>query len=61
MCGTGNLQACEAMYAYEMARSGMSGNSQVSGGSQRTLQYRKIAPYPQAQTTRFGGAGTTPK
>jgi hypothetical protein len=33
MCGTGNLQACEAMYAYEMARSGMSGNSQVSGGS----------------------------
>jgi hypothetical protein len=33
ICGTGNLQACEVMYAYEMARSGMSGNSQVSGGS----------------------------
>ena len=33
MCGTGNLQACEVMYAYEMARSGMSGKSQVSGGS----------------------------
>ena len=33
MCGTGDLQACEVMYAYEMARSGMSGNSQVSGGS----------------------------
>ena len=52
MCGTGNLQACEVMYAYEMARSGMSGNSQVSGGT-TTLQYRKIAPYPQAQTTRI--------
>ena len=51
MCGTGNLQACEVMYAYEMARSGMSGKSQVSGGSPRTLQYRKIAPYPQGQTT----------
>jgi hypothetical protein len=33
MCGTGNLQVCEVMYAYEMAHSGMSGNSQVSGGS----------------------------
>ena len=54
MCGTGDLQACEVMYAYEMARSGMSGNSQVSGGSPAgTLQYRKIAPYPQAQTTRL--------
>ena len=52
-CGTGNLQACEVMYAYEMARSGMSGNSQVSGGSPADLQYRKIAPYPQAQTTRL--------
>ena len=34
MCGTGNLQACEVMYAYEMARSGASGGSQVSGGRQ---------------------------
>ena len=33
MCGRGDLQACEVMSAYEMARSGMSGNSQVSGGS----------------------------
>ena len=33
MCSTGDLQACEVMYSYEMARSGMSGNSQVSGGS----------------------------
>ena len=32
MCGTGNLQACEVMYAYEMARSGAAGASQVSGG-----------------------------
>jgi hypothetical protein len=32
MCGTGNLQACEIMYAYEMARSGATGGSQVSGG-----------------------------
>jgi hypothetical protein len=23
MCGNGNLQACEVMYAYEMARSGV--------------------------------------
>ncbi len=27
MCGAGNLQACEAMYAYEMARSGASGGT----------------------------------
>ena len=53
ICGTGNLQACEVMYAYEMARSGTSGNSQVSVAAQRTLQYRKIAPYPQDQTTRI--------
>jgi hypothetical protein len=32
MCGTGNLQACEVMYAFEMARSGAAGGSQVSGG-----------------------------
>ena len=32
MCGTGNLQACEVMYAFEMARSGPTGGSQVSGG-----------------------------
>ena len=32
MCGTGNLQACEVMYAFEMARSGAVGGSQVSGG-----------------------------
>src|SRR6478735_5221159 len=32
MCGTGNLQACEVMYAFEMARSGAAaGGSQVSG------------------------------
>ena len=28
LCGTGNLQACEVMYAYdEMARSGVAGGS----------------------------------
>src|SRR6266566_8775561 len=27
MCGTGNLQACEVMYAHEMARSGVPGGS----------------------------------
>ena len=32
MCGTGNLQACEVMYAFEMARYGAAGGSQVSGG-----------------------------
>ena len=32
MCGTGNLQACEVMYAFEIARSGAVGDSQVSGG-----------------------------
>jgi hypothetical protein len=26
MCSTGSLQACEAMYAYDMARSGESGS-----------------------------------
>ena len=56
MCGMGDLQACEVMYPYEMARSGMSGNNQVSGGSPADLQYRKIAPYPQAHTTRIRSA-----
>ena len=28
MCSTGNLQACEVMYAYEMARSGISTTAQ---------------------------------
>jgi hypothetical protein len=27
MCGTGNLQACDVMYEYEMARSGVPGGS----------------------------------
>jgi hypothetical protein len=53
ICGTGNLQACEVMYAYEMARSGMSVTVRCRVAAQRTLQYRKIAPYPQAQTTRI--------
>jgi hypothetical protein len=33
MCSTGSPEACEAMYAYEMARAGVSGGRQVSGGS----------------------------
>jgi hypothetical protein len=37
MCGTGNLQACEVMYAYEMARSGAAGG-RVGVAAQRTLQ-----------------------
>ena len=35
LCSTGNLQACEVMYALEMARSGAAGGRQVSGGSGR--------------------------
>jgi hypothetical protein len=27
LCGTGNLQACEVMYAYDMARSGVPAGS----------------------------------
>jgi hypothetical protein len=27
MCSTGNLQACDVMYAHEMARSGVPGGS----------------------------------
>jgi len=46
MCGTGDLQACEVMYAYEMARSGMSGNSQVSGGNSTIPQDRTISASP---------------
>ena len=49
MCGTGNLQACEAMYAYEMARFGMSGNSQVSGGNSTIPQDRTISASPDNQ------------
>ena len=56
MCGTGDLQACEAMYAYEMARSGMSGNSQVSGGNSTIPQDRTISASPDNEV-----AGTTPK
>jgi hypothetical protein len=46
MCGTGDLQACEVMYSYEMARSGMSGNSQVSGGNSTIPQDRTISASP---------------
>jgi hypothetical protein len=28
LCGTGNLQACDVMYAYDMARSGVPAGSQ---------------------------------
>ena len=42
MCGTGDLQACEC----EMARSGMSGNSQVSGGNSTIPQDRTISASP---------------
>ena len=62
MCGTGNLQACEVMYAYEMTRSGMSGNSQVLGGSPADAtipQDRTISASP--DNADFGGAATTPK
>ena len=55
MCGTGDLQACEVMYAYEMARSGMSGNSQVSGGNSTIPQDRTISASPDNE------AATTPK
>ena len=49
MCSTGSLQACETMYAYEMARSGVSGRSQVSGGrpADSTMpQHRTISASP---------------
>jgi hypothetical protein len=33
MCGAGNLQACEAMYAYEMARFGVWVAAQRTNGA----------------------------
>ena len=63
MCGTGNLQACEVMYAFEMARSGAAGSSQVSGGggspASTMPQDRTIFASPEGED--FGGAATTPK
>jgi hypothetical protein len=49
MCSTGSLRACETMYAYEMARSGVSGRSQVSGGrpaASTMPQHRTISANP---------------
>ena len=46
MCGTGNLQASEVIYALEMARSGAAGGRQVSGGSGRPAD----STMPQDQT-----------
>ena len=62
MCGTGSLQACEVMYAYEMARSGAAGGSQVSGGggspADSTIpQDHTISASP--DNGDFGGAATT--
>ena len=62
MCGTGNLQACEVMYAYEMARSGAAGGSQVSGGGgspadSTIAQDHTISASP--DNGDFGGAATT--
>ena len=64
MCGTGNLQACEVMYAFEMARSGAAGGSQVSGGggspADSTIpQDHTISASPDSGD--FGGAATAPK
>ena len=39
MCGTGNLQACEVMYAFEMARSGAGGQPGVGWGWRRSGLY----------------------
>ena len=64
MCGTGNLQACEVMYAYEMARSGATGGSQVSGrggspADSTIPQDHTISASP--DNGDFRGAATTPK
>jgi hypothetical protein len=37
MCGAGNLQACEAMYAYEMARSGRTMSASRHKGAAPTI------------------------
>ena len=64
MCGTGNLQACEVMYAFEMAPSGAAGGTQVSGGggspADSTMpKDRTISASP--DDGDFGGVATTPK
>ena len=53
MCGTGNLQACEVMYAYdEMARPG------VAGGSPTDSTWEMSASRPKSDA---GATPATPK
>jgi hypothetical protein len=62
MCGTGNLQACEVMYAYEMARSGTAGASQVSGGGGSPADFTMTQDHIESASPDngdFAGAATT--
>ena len=64
MCGTGNLQACEVMYAFEMARSRVVGGSQMSGGgggSADTIMPPDHTISASPDNGDFGSAATTPK
>ena len=64
MCGTGNLQACEVMYAFEMARSGVVGGSQMlsgGGGSADTIMPPDHTISASPDNGDFGSAATTPK
>ena len=63
MCGTGNLQACEVMYAFEMARSEAVGapRCRVGVAAQRTLLCLTITPYPPARITGISVALQPPR
>ena len=54
MCGTGNLEACDVMYAYEMARSGVAGGSPADLPQDRAMSASRF-------NEDFGAASTTPK
>jgi hypothetical protein len=56
MCGTGSLQACDVMYAYEMARSGVAG-----GNSADPTMPQDRAMSASRLNGDSGAAATTPK
>ena len=51
MCGTGNLQACDVMYAYEMARAGVAGGSPADVPQDRAMSASRNADSSVPSTT----------